>query len=284
MKTILVPTDFSKPAQWATEVAIGIAKKANATVVLLHVVEQLIEDSFNIEGQVSVSHNWEEKLFTMKLIEKSKRELEEAASEAELSGITVKVELRAGNPFHGIRTIITEHKTDMVVMGTSGRTKWEEMMVGSTTEKVVRHANCPVLTVHEKPTTLEFMNIVYATSLSDREKSFVDVVKGIQEIYKSTVHLVRINTPVVFQPDYVVKKVMENFAKKNKLQNYTLNTFSDYNEEEGVIHFANQVGADIITMATHGRTGFAHLLVNSIAEDVVTHATKPVLTFVIKEY
>src|SRR6185436_16875591 len=114
---------------------------------------------------------------------------------------------------------------------------------------------CPVLTVHEKPVTSEFKNIVYATSLSDREKSFVEVVRGLQEIYNATIHLVRVNTPVVFQPDHVVKKVMEDFARKNKLQNYTLNSFSDYNEEEGVIHFANQANADVITMATHGRTG-----------------------------
>jgi hypothetical protein len=40
----------------------------------------LIEDSFNIEGQVSVSSNWEEKLFAIKLIEKSKKQLEEALS------------------------------------------------------------------------------------------------------------------------------------------------------------------------------------------------------------
>ncbi|GHN00311.1 universal stress protein UspA [Cytophagales bacterium WSM2-2] len=283
MKTILVPTDFSKPAQWATEAAIGIAIKARATVILLHVVEQIIEDSFNVEGQVSTSSHWEEKLFTMKLIQKSKAQLEEARKEAEATGVTVKSELRVGNPFHGIRTIIAEHKVDMIVMGTSGRTRFEEMLVGSTTEKVVRHSKCPVLAIHEEPSSFDFKNIVYATSLTDREKAFASVVQGLQHMYNATVHVVRINTPTVFQPDHIVKKAMDTFVKKIGLQNYTLNSFGDYSEEEGVIHFANQINADVIAMATHGRTGLGQLMMGSIAEEVVNHAKKPVLTYVVPQ-
>jgi nucleotide-binding universal stress UspA family protein len=75
---------------------------------------------------------------------------------------------------------------------------------------------------------------------------------------------------------------METFAKKLKLENYTLNIFNDYSEEEGIIRFSESINADMIAMATHGRKGFAHVLVGSIAEDVVNHAKRPVLTFVTK--
>ena len=73
---------------------------------------------------------------------------------------------------------------------------------------------------------------------------------------------------------------MRDFAKKLKLQNFTMSIFNDRSEEEGIIHFASTINADLIAMATHGRTGFAHVLVGSIAEDVVNHARRPVLTFV----
>jgi nucleotide-binding universal stress UspA family protein len=283
MKKILVPTDFSKPAQWALEVATGIARKANGQIILLHIVEQPTSDSFNVEAQVRGQESWEDKLFTLKLIERNKKQLEEAAKSAENAGIIVTSELRLGNPFHGMRTVITDHDVDLVVMGTSGHTKFEEMIVGSNTEKVVRYAKCPVLTVHEKPSGKDFANIVYATSMSENEKAFADVVKNAQELYQAKVHLVRINTPMNFQPDHVVKVAMQTFAKKCKLENYTMNVFSDWSEEEGIIHFASSVNADLIAMATHGRTGFAHVLVGSIAEDVVNHASKPVLTFVTPE-
>ncbi len=282
MKKILVPTDFSKPAQIAIDVAADIAKKANAELILLHVIEEATGSSFNITGEVTTSGGWEDKLFTMKLIERSKKQMAKLMEEVKGTGVKVKQELRLGTPFHGMRDIISEQKVDLVVMGTAGHSKLEEMIIGSNTEKVVRHSKCPVLTVHKKPVTTDFKNIVYATSMSKDEEVFSRVVRQTQQMYESTVHLVRINTPGNFQRDAVVKKYMQDFAKKLQLKNFTLNIFNDLSEEEGIIYFADSINADLIAMSTHGRTGFAHVLAGSIAEDVLSHAKRPVLTFVTK--
>lgn len=282
MKKILVPTDFSKPAQIAIDVASDIAKKANAELILLHVIEEATGSSFNITGEVTTAGGWEDKLFTMKLIERSKKQMAKLLEEVKGTGVKVKQELRLGTPFHSMRDIISEQKVDLVVMGTAGHSKLEEMIIGSNTEKVVRHSKCPVLTVHKKPVTTDFKNIVYATSMSKDEEVFSRVVRQTQLMYESTVHLVRINTPGNFQRDAVVKKYMQDFAKKLQLKNFTLNIFNDLSEEEGIIYFAESINADLIAMSTHGRTGFAHVLAGSIAEDVLSHAKRPVLTFVTK--
>jgi nucleotide-binding universal stress UspA family protein len=282
MKRILVPTDFSKSAQIAIEVASDIAKKANAELVLLHVVEELSGNSFNIEGQVETSDNWEEKIFTMKLIEKAKKQLAKQLEDLRASGIKARQELRLGNPFHGMRTIVKDQKMDLVVMGTAGQTRLEDSIIGANTEKVVRSSQCPVLTVNKKPGTTEFKNIVYATSLSEDEEVFSRIIRNTQNLYDATLHLVRINTPANFQRYVTIKKYMQAFAKKLQLKNVTLNVFNDLSEEEGIIYFADSINADLIAMATHGRTGFAHVLAGSIAEDVVSHAKRPVLTYVTK--
>jgi nucleotide-binding universal stress UspA family protein len=282
MKKILVPTDFSKPAQIAVDVAANIAKKANAEIVLLHVVEEVTGDSFNIEGEVEISGNWENKIFTMRLIEKAKKQLSKLVEETKALGVKVRHELRLGTPFHGMRTIITDQDVDLVVMGTSGHSKLEEMIIGTNTEKVVRHSKCPVLTVHKKPSTSDFKNIVYATSMSKEEEVFSKIVKETQKLHDSTIHLVRVNTPGNFQRDAVVKSYMQDFAKKLQLKNYTVNVFNDLTEEEGIIYFAESINADLIAMATHGRTGFAHVIAGSIAEEVVSHSKRPVLTYVTK--
>jgi nucleotide-binding universal stress UspA family protein len=280
MKKILVPTDFSKPAMIAAEVAADIARKANSELTFLHVVEEAVGNSLNIEGQVSVDGHWEEKLFTMKLIEKGKKQLTKLIEDPKFEGIKVKQELRLGSPYHGMNTIISEKKVDLVVMGTAGRSDLEQMIIGSNTEKVVRLSHCPVLTVHAKPASKDFKDIVYATSMDKDEEVFSRIVSTTQKLYDSTIHLVRINTPGNFQRDIVVKKYMQDFAKKLQLRNFTINVFNDVSEEEGIIYFADSINADLIAMATHGRTGFAHVLAGSIAEDVVSHSKRPVLTFV----
>ncbi|NJM26071.1 MAG: universal stress protein [Bacteroidia bacterium] len=281
MKKILVPTDFSKPAQTAVDVAAEIAQKAGAEIILLHVVEEATGDSFNVMGEAGYD-SVEDKLFTIRIIERAKKLLEKAAADLKAKNVKVRPELRMGTPFHGMRTIITDHKVDLVVMGTSGRSQIEEMIIGSNTEKVVRHSNCPVLTIHKKPGKIDFKDIVYATSMSKDEEIFSRIIRATQKLYDSTIHLVRINTPGNFQRDAVVRKYMADFAKKLQLKNFTINVFNDVTEEEGIIYFADSINADIIAMATHGRTGFAHVLAGSIAEDVVSHAKRPVLTFVTK--
>lgn len=282
MKKILVPTDFSKPASIATDVAADIAKRSGAELVLLHIVEGASEGSINIEGEATYSGNWENKLFTLKLIEKAKKQLARIAEDSKLSGVKVRQELRMGTPFHGMNAIITEKKVDLVVMGTSGRSELQQMIIGSNTEKVIRQSQCPVLTVQNKPARKDFKNIVYATSMSKDEEVFSRIVKRTQQVYDSTIHLVRINTPGNFQRDAVVKQYMQDFAKKLQLKNYTINVFNDLTEEDGIIYFADSIDADLIAMATHGRTGFAHVLAGSIAEDVASHSRRPVLTFVTK--
>ena len=281
MKNILVPTDFSKISINAIEVAFDIAKRSGADVTLLHVVEEATPESFSVTGQ-GAPKGWEERMFTAELIKKAKKQMEKIVLDPKFKSVTVNGEIRVGNPFHGMRTIISEQKPDLIVMGTRGQTNLETMIIGSNTERVVRHAKSPVLSIHQKPTSLNFKNIVFATGMHKDEEVFSKIVKRAQEIYKATVHFVRINTPGDFQRDRVVKDYMDKFAKKLGFKNYTINVYNDTSTEEGVIYFAESINADMIAMATHGRTGFAHVMAGSIAEDVVGHSKRPVLTFVTK--
>ncbi|MEQ8364140.1 MAG: universal stress protein [Cyclobacteriaceae bacterium] len=282
MKRILVPTDFSKTSIIALEVACEIAKKGGAEVIALHVVEEATAESFRVTGEV-VQQNFEDRLYTMKMLEKAKKQLEKLVMDPKFSSIKLDGELRLGNAYHGMNAIITEQKVDLVVMGTQGHSRLQEMIIGSNTEKVVRHSKVPVLSVHKKPNKVNFKNIVYATAMSKDEEKFAKVVMKAQAMYNSKIHLVRVNTPGDFQRDKIAKDYMEKFAKKLGLKNYTINVYNDLTEEEGIIYFAESIKADMIAMATHGRTGFAHVLAGSIAEEVVSHAKRPVLTLVTKK-
>ena len=283
MKKILVPTDFSRNAAIATSVAADIARKSGADLVLLHVIEGVAGGSFNVEGEVSsFKDDAEDRLFNYRLIDKARKQLERTVLDPSIRDVKADGELRLGNPFHAMRTILDQKKFDLVVMGTSGHTKIEEMLIGTNTEKIVRLAKCPVLTVNKKPVSNNFKDIVYATSMAKEEEVFSRMVKRTQQIYNSNIHLVRINTPADFQRDYTVKDQMNRFAKKLGLKNYTISVYNDFEVEEGVIRFADSIEADMIAMATHGRTGFAHVIAGSVAEEVVGHAKRPVLTFVVK--
>lgn len=180
MKKILVPTDFSKTANIAAEVGSDIARRSGAELILLHVVEGASQSSISIMGETGLG-NMEDTLFTMKLIERSKKSLAKAAADPKFKDVKISAELRMGTPYHGMQSIISEKKVDLVIMGTAGHSRLEEMIIGSNTEKVVRHAHCPVLTVNKKPDSLDFKNIVYATSMSKEEEVFSRIVRNTQK-------------------------------------------------------------------------------------------------------
>ncbi|HWA34455.1 MAG TPA: universal stress protein, partial [Cyclobacteriaceae bacterium] len=193
MKTLLVPTDFSATAQAALDVAASIAKKVSAKLMLLHVVEAPGSGSFNVEAQVAGPQDWDNKLFTMKLIQNGRAKLARLAEQTAAKGVDVTQLLRIGNPFHGMQDIVAEQNVDLIIMGTNGVSGFRELFIGSNTEKIVRRAGCPVLSIPSKQRNNEFKTIVYAASLQGNESGMLDIVKNTQAAFDSTVHLLRVN-------------------------------------------------------------------------------------------
>ena len=99
----------------------------------------------------------------------------------------------------------------------------------------------------------------------------------------SKMHLVYVNAPNdSFKSTTELEKKRGNFFAKAgmKLDNVNhVNLICDYTVEEGILNFANKLGADLIAIPTHGRKGLAHFLEGSIGEDIANHAELPVMTF-----
>lgn len=276
MKSLLVPIDFSPTAKNAVDVAAFIARQAGAKLILLHVVEQLDSRPFYAAAPVD-EESRKNRSINAAIIERANRQLSVVAAGLVDAGIEVSKVLRIGKPHHSILSIVAETRIDLVVMGMNGRSPLDEILIGSNTERVIRRSLCPVLAVNGRPTKLRFDSIVFALSLKTGELFLPPVVRELQQLFGSTLHLVRVNTPGTFTNDRLVKEKMTAFADKMSLKDFTLNIYNDFTEEAGILNFADSVGADMIAVATHGRKGIAHLLNGSIAEDVSRHSRRCVL-------
>lgn len=286
MKTILVPTDFSPQAENAIDLAIQIAKRAeDVKIKILHVVEN--ESGVAIGGTADAGYvNMEHQVFMAKYLEKRQEKLNEdmisLAAQERFVGIEVGTEIEVGNPFQSISKGIASHQADLLIMGTQGASGMEEVLIGSNTEKVVRNANCPVITLKEHVNIDDIKDIVVATNLKDDHSIMIGELKKLQKVTGAKLHFLKVNTPNHFHIDRHVKSEFEKFEKQYELDNYTVNIYNDATEEDGVIYFAEDIGASMIALGTHGRTGLMHLLSGSIAEDLVNHAKIPVWTLSLK--
>ena len=278
MRRILVPTDFSEQARNAFEVAVAIARKTGAAIKLLHVIEMPSTYSFSATGDL-VGGNGMEQLYMMKLLESTKHRMAELERSVEHEGVDVVQDVDADSVIRKIRHVVREDQVDLVVMGSKGSSGMDEFLIGSNTEKVVRTAECPVLTVKGRLPQFEIKNIVLPSDFKREIGTAVSQFKYFQQVFGAKLHLVYINTPGAFESTAILRQRMQKAADRYGLQNYTINVYNDTIEEDGILHFAEEINADLIMMATHGRTGLAHLLSGSIAEDLVNHSNVPVLTF-----
>ena len=144
IKKILVPTDFSAPSRRAMDYAAVLAKESGAEILLLHVIESLpysVTDTLHV-----IDHRRALEKTAGALLENLRDEL----GEKELA---VKSRLASGAAYGEILKAARREKTDLIVMGTHGRTGMSHLLLGSVAEKVVRLAACPVLTVPDRATT-----------------------------------------------------------------------------------------------------------------------------------
>ncbi len=280
MKTILVPTDFSEQAENATSMAAKLAEKTKSSIILLHVIEDNAVSMVSYTGEIAMP-GIEDRLYIYKLIERAKREFQDIKKAH--PSVSFQEEIKIGNPYYGVQEIIKDFEIDLILMGTKGSNGMKEFLIGSNAEKVVRHAKCPVLTVHDNLDDLSIKTVAFATDGNGIGGGHLKVVKELKEFFDFELYLVRVNTPNNFLTDRDSLLELKAFADNNKLDNYQLRVYNDVSEEEGILHFANEVEADLIVMGTHGRTGLAHLIGGSIAEEVVNHTKRPVLTYALKD-
>jgi nucleotide-binding universal stress UspA family protein len=141
IKTILFPTDFSNGARAAMDHAISLAKDYDAKLILLNVIQDISIAEWYIPSSLSVSDLIED-------IQKSAvQEMDKWLAEVSRQVKDAEKLVARGVPFVEIIQTAKDRNADLIVIGTHGRTGIDHMLFGSTAEKVVRKASCPVLTV-----------------------------------------------------------------------------------------------------------------------------------------
>jgi nucleotide-binding universal stress UspA family protein len=287
VKKILVPTDFSEQAGYALDFAYQIALKSAAEIILINVVDypglsSVWGGGMNVIGGAEPPLDNLDESFINNLLNRSKDEIRVMTKKLEPGSVKIKQVVEVGNPYFVITEKIEQENVNLVIMGTKGATGLEEILIGSNTERVVRHAKCPVITIKKKRDYTKIHNIAFASNFEGDQAHVVEELFKLQDIFKAKLHLVKINTPNNFETNRTIFKEMKTFVDKYNISNYSLNIYNDYIEEDGIVYFCEDIGADMIALATHGRTGFMHLLSGSIAEDIVNHAKRPVWTCKLK--
>lgn len=273
MNKILVPVDFSSKSGYAANLAARIGKKTDCEIYLLHMVELptgIVDmgagSNFSIPESMMYLRKVKEKILTIK-------------NQYFTENCPVKYAIRFQHPFEGIRDYAKKIGANLIVMGSQGASDFEEMIIGSNTEKVVRTSEIPVIVVKTEADKFKPKELVYASNFKEDNKATFQKFLDFANQFNSKIHLLKVNTPGKFESSSATKEKIQDFIEGFNLSKHTINVYNDNSVVKGIINFSKEINADLIALSTHGRSGLSNLFNGSISKSVSKNVLRPVVTF-----
>ncbi len=195
-----------------------------------------------------------------------------------MKGVNAVEAIQFERTYENIVKQAREKEMDLIIMGTHGASGLKEVFMGSNTERVIRKSDVPVLTVKNAFKVEDVETFVFASDFNPEVYGRFKKIDKLAELFKAHIYLLKVNTPNNFERSSESYPLMREFARHFGLTDYTMNIYNDETVEQGILSFSDEVGADVIALETHGRSGFSHMVNGSLAENVANHSERPVLS------
>jgi nucleotide-binding universal stress UspA family protein len=284
---ILIPTDGSIETEQAVSHGLGLARTYDATVHALYVTD---ESEFSAVTDASAHEQLRSS--AEKLGRRAATDIAETAAEFDL---TAEHELRQGTPYEEILDYVDEQDIDLVAMGTHGRAGVGPDL-GSTTLRVVRNVDVPVLTVRfREDIDIDvanhyeiYDNVLVATDGSDGAMVAAQQGIDIAEMYGATVHALYVVDTNTYAYEDVPRSIVGLLKESG---NTALEEIAAMGRERGVdvetpirrgrpsrelLNYVDENDVDLVTLGAHGRTSEVHL--GSTTERVIRTSRQPTLS------
>ncbi|MEO8046292.1 MAG: universal stress protein [Nitrospirota bacterium] len=293
IKRILFATDFSRWARRAEDYACALACSWKASLTVLCVAE--FPPGLNPDYLVNQQ-------YLADLLKTASSQLVDLKGRAELRGIAVTTRVATGIPSEEVITAARAEDSDLIVVGTRGKTGLAHVLLGSTAERVIRGAPCPVLTVRMEPADIEeegalsrpvtLERILVPVDFSDCSLDALGYAAVVAQQAKASLMLLHVLEPVSYGLDFTLgqskarRLEVETWTKRLKElvsshQHSAMQVESQLRggfPADSILDSAQTLPCDLIVMGTHGRRGISHTISGSVAEAVLRKARCPVIT------
>ncbi len=288
-KRIVCPVDFSEASKHAFEYAVALARRYRAKLYLVHVVSPLVG-----MGRADITTV----LNTIK--RGAAKHLVRLTHQGAIRGVSPIIVLRVGEPDALIRQTAIAKKADVVIMGSHGLRGFQRWMIGSTTERLLRHLPIPILILppcgSSKPATPNIKHLLVTTDFSKGSESAVSYALSLAQEFQARLTLLHVlpnlsgnisgfNDGVI----YVTRQEQDQLKEeiRNRLKRLLPSTARHQDRfrvevSEGIAsqqirHWTEKTKADLLVMNIHGKGLIERALLGATAERVIRAAPCPIL-------
>jgi nucleotide-binding universal stress UspA family protein len=291
IRQIVVTTDFSRPSLTAIPYALAVARHFGAKLHLLHVVDTTQFSSKSLMLPL---------ISPAELSRPLLNRLQGIALKFSPSGEIHVMKPREGRAYNEICESARKSGAGLIVIATHGTTGFQHVWLGSTAERVVQHSPCPVLVVRKRGRRfaagrIRLRKILVPLDFSDCSQVAFDCGVGLAREFRSELLLVHVIDPICYplgdeyggvhsarlmeEARASAQTEMKKLARNAKVQCSVC--IAEGSPAREICQLAKR-DVDLIITPTHGRTGLRHVLIGSVAEHVVRHASCPVLVIPVR--
>jgi nucleotide-binding universal stress UspA family protein len=269
---ILLPTDFSPQAEYALILAKRLAQNLSIHVDMVHVIGCRTEARLGADGQVEVE-------------EDSVQGYLQAQYQAALKGF----DMYAKDDFAGFETHVDfgplsetivrkaqELGSDLIIMGTKGAFGLKELVGGSETQHVVRQSKVPVLSLMCDRSDLEIKDILLVHNVTDKSSSLPPAIVHLAKAFEATLHILQHEGS---KEPAASEAAFQDFIHREGLEKVATHIYKDKIDERAILNFNHMKNMDLIVVGTENHKGIGQILRPNLAEKLVNHLYKPVITY-----
>jgi nucleotide-binding universal stress UspA family protein len=280
MKTILIPTDFSKGAENACRYAMEIARIFNSKIILQHTFETPVIYSdvafTTVQYDYKIVHD-----AAAKKLKVFHKKLFGANDE---SGFKVEMVLQQGLASSRICETATEKKADAIIMGTTGAGATERLLIGSNASRVIKHAPCIVMCIPTKGKFDGLHKIIYATDLTEDNLNHVKEIYPLAKKFNSELLFLYVDNSSIVHDDVDLNKVTAKIKKHIRYPKTSGFVCTDISIADGINYFLKHHQASGLAMYTRHRNLFVALFNPSISKRVALHVSVPLIVIHEKDF
>jgi nucleotide-binding universal stress UspA family protein len=269
MKTIIVPIDLSDESLNGLNLAMMLASKTGAKILLVHVIGKNTGDYYDQMKK-------EYQLVQSKFEEILRKYKEKVNLNFALSYI-----IKEGKIFKEIADLADNHEDALTVLSTHGTSGFEELFIGGNAYKITSHSRNPVITVRRSKIPLNIDNIVLPLDMTFQTREKVPYTVELARKFGSKIHLLTIRLSNLKSIEKRLHQYAEQVASYLDLHKipYTIEHLHGSNLTDLTLDYSRTINADLISIMTEQEKSASNLLLGTFAHQMINKAYIPVLSF-----
>ena len=269
MKTIIVPLDLSDESLNGLNLAMMLAAKTGANILLVHVIGNYTGDYYQ---QVEKENQLAQTKFEG-ILRKYKEKVN--------LNFTLSYIIKEGKIFKEIADLADKHEDALTVLSTHGTSGFEELFIGGNAYKITSHSRNPVITVRKSKIPSNIDNIVLPLDITFQTREKVPYTVELAKAFGSKIHLLTIrlsNLKSIEKKLHQYAAQVVSYFDTHKIP-YTIEHLHGGNLTDLTLDYSRSINADLISIMTEQEKSASNLLLGNFAHQMINKAFIPVLSF-----